>query len=139
MSSFENATKFFHACESLKGWDECQQYVADGASFFGQCEPLVEISTVEDYVHWMTGFGSTTAAGCSYDLHSSSYDEENATAIFFATFTGTHVGEGGPVPPTNKETNSHYVYVLKMNSNDKIDGMQKVWNAPWAMRELGWM
>jgi hypothetical protein len=27
MSGFENATKFFHACESVKRWDECSEYV----------------------------------------------------------------------------------------------------------------
>jgi hypothetical protein len=27
MSGFENATKFFNACESVKGWDECSKYV----------------------------------------------------------------------------------------------------------------
>jgi hypothetical protein len=30
------------------------------------------------------------------------------------------------------------VYVLKMNGDDKIESMQKVWNAPWALKELGW-
>ena len=35
--------------------------------------------------------------------------------IIFATYTATHTGEGGPVPPTNKTTNSHYVYTMKMN------------------------
>jgi len=24
MNAFENATLFFHACESLKGWEGCQ-------------------------------------------------------------------------------------------------------------------
>ena len=138
MSAFSNATKFFHACDSLEGWGECEQYVAAGAQFSAQSEPLADITTVEGYVNWMTGFGTTTAAGCSYDLHASAYDEANGAAIYFATFTGRHVGEGGPVPPTNKETNSHYVYVLNMNDDDKIESMLKVWNAPWAMRELGW-
>ncbi|MFT7235551.1 MAG: hypothetical protein ACI9QV_001131 [Methylophagaceae bacterium] len=26
MTPFETATAFFHACESLKGWEECHQY-----------------------------------------------------------------------------------------------------------------
>lgn len=139
MSAFDNATKFFHACESLKGWGECTQYVAEGAKFSAQCEPLVDVATVEEYVNWMTGFGTTTAAGCSYELHASAYDESNSTAIFFATFTGSHVGEGGPVPPTGKEANATYVYVFEMNGDNKIERMQKVWNAPWSMKELGWM
>ena len=73
------------------------------------------------------------------DLHTSAYDDANATAIYFATFTGSHVGDGGPVPPTGKETNAHYVYVLKMNGDEKVVSMQKVWNAPWTMNELGWI
>jgi hypothetical protein len=139
MSAFDNATRFFHACEGLAGWDECKQYVADDAPFSAQCEPLVDIKTVQGYVDWVTGLGTVTAKGCSYELHASAFDEENETALFFATFTGTHVGEGGPVPPTHKTTNTHYVYVMTMNGDGKVASMTKVWNAPWALTELGWM
>jgi hypothetical protein len=139
MSAFENAKKFFHACETSKGWEGCKQYVAPGAPFSAQCEPLVDVKTVQAYTEWMAGLGKTTLKGCSYDLHASAYDEANRTALFFATFTGTHVGDGGPVPPTHKQTKTHYVYVLTMNSDDRVEKMCKVWNAPWAMRELGWM
>jgi hypothetical protein len=138
MSGFKNAAKFFHACESVRGWDECSKYVEPDASFSAQCEPLVDIKTVEEYVNWMTNFCETIAPGSSYKLHSSAYDEATKSAIFFATFTLCHTGEGGPVPPTKKETQSQYVYVFEMNDDDKIQSMQKVWNAPWAMRELGW-
>jgi hypothetical protein len=138
MSAFDTATKFFHACEGLEGWEGCQQYVAPAAKFNAQSEPLVDIETVEGYTEWMAGLGKNPMPGCGYDLHSSSYDESTRTAIYFATFIGTHTGEGGPVPPTNKQTNSHYVYVLKMDENDLVSSMVKVWNAPWALAELGW-
>lgn len=138
MNLFKNAAEFFNACESLKGWDICKEYVADNATFFAQCEPLTEIKTVKDYVDWMTGFGTIAPDG-NYELHASAFDEVNNTAIFFATYKATHTGEGGPVPPTNKTTNSHYVYALKMDGNGKIMSMNKIWNAPWALRELGWM
>ena len=138
MSAFETATKFFHACESLKGWEGCKQYVAPGAKFTAQSEPLVDIDSVEGYTEWMAGLGNNPLAGCSYDLHASSYDESSKTALFFATFNGTHTGEGGPIPVTNKQTNSHYVYVLTLNEDDQISSMVKVWNAPWALVELGW-
>ena len=95
MSAFEIATKFFHACESLQGWDGCKDYVAAGAQFSAQCEPLVDIHTVQEYCEWMAGLGKGPLKGCVYELHSSSYDEANKTAIFFATLTGTHVGAGG--------------------------------------------
>jgi hypothetical protein len=135
----ENATNFFHACDSAKGWDECSQYVAEGASFHAQSEPLVDITTVEGYANWMAGFGENVVPGSSYEIHTSAYDDASKTAIFFATFTGKHTGDGGPVPPTNKETNTHYVYIFSMNDEGKIAKMQKVWNAPWALKELGWM
>ena len=138
MTALENATKFFHACETLQGWDGCKEYVASGATFNAQCEPLVDVKTVEGYCEWMAGLGKGPLEGCSYKLHSSSYDETNRTATFFGTFTGTHVGDGGPVSPTNKQTITDYVYVLTINGDDKIEKMCKVWNAPWALKELGW-
>ncbi len=137
MTAFENATRFFSACEAPEGWAGCKQYVAEGASFAAQSEPLLEVTTVKAYCEWMYGF-ATIAPGATYDLHASAYDEQTQTAIFFATYHARHTGEGGPVPPTHKETHSHYVYSLTMDSDHKVARMVKVWNAPWAMRELGW-
>lgn len=139
MNSFKNAELFFHNCESGKGWDACKAYVADNAKFSAQSEPLAEVTEVKTYVDWMAGLVNVTTPGCSYIIHSSAYDESNNTAIFFATFTGTHSGEGGPIPPTNNTTNSEYVYVLKINKEGKVESMKKVWNSSWALRELGWM
>lgn len=139
MTPFEDATAFFHACETLKGWQGCKQYVAKNATFSAQSEPLADISTLKDYTEWLKGFGTTTTIDATYDLHSASYDHGTRTAIFFATYNGTHNGDGGPVPPTNKTTHSDYVYVLVMNGDGLIKHMVKVWNAPWAMKELGWL
>ena len=139
MSAFENAGKFFDACEAPEGWEGCKPYVAAGATFKAQSEPLVDVDTVEAYCEWMAGFATVTVPGATYDLHTSSYDDATRTAVFFATYHAKHTGEGGPVPPTNKETNSDYVYVLRMNEEDKVEQMTKIWNAPWAMKELGWM
>ena len=50
MSAFENATKFFIACEAPEGWEGCKPYVAEGASFNAQSEPLTEIKTIEAHV-----------------------------------------------------------------------------------------
>ena len=139
MNSFRNAEAFFHNCESGKGWDACNPYVAENAKFDAQSEPLIEVKDVKSYVEWMAGLATITMPGCSYELHSSAFDETNKKAIFFATFNGTHTGEGGPIPPTNKTTNTQYVYVLKMNDEGKVVNMTKIWNASWALGELGWM
>lgn len=138
MSAMDNAMAFFHACESLAGWSGCRQYVADNAGFVAQSEPLTEIDTVQGYCEWMAGLGSGPLAGCGYEIHAQGWDEANSTAVVFATFTGTHGGEGGPVAATHKQTRSHYVYSLKMDGAGKVAQMTKIWNAPWALRELGW-
>jgi len=138
MLAFENATKFYHACETATGWDGCKAFVVPGAAFTAQCEPLVDVKTVQAYCEWVAGISKGPLRGCRYKLNSSSYDEATRTAIFFGTFTATHVGDGGPVPPTNKQTNTDYVYALTMNADGKIEKMCKIWNAPWALKELGW-
>ena len=138
MSRFENAKKFFDACETGAGWDGCKEFVADGATFLAQAEALAEVKTVETYCDWMKGLVHDIAPGATYDLHASAYDEETSTAIFFAVFRGKHTGEGGPVLPTGKETNSEYVYVLTMDDSGKVAKMVKVWNDGWALKELGW-
>jgi hypothetical protein len=139
MTPFETASAFFHACESLEGWAGCSQYVADNAGFTAQCEPLVDVKTIEAYCDWMAGLGSVPLKGCSYTLINSAYDQAKSTAIFYGVFNGTHVGEGGPVPPTQQSTSTDYVYFIEMNDDGKVSGMTKVWNAPWALNELGWM
>ena len=73
-----------------------------------------------------------------YDLHTAAFDSDRNIATFFATYHGTHTGDQGPVPATNKATSSDYVYSLKMNADGKVEAMTKIWNAPWAMKELGW-
>ena len=138
MSAFDTARKFFEACDSAAGWEGCKEYVSEGATFAAQSEPLVDITTVEAYCEWSKGFGSVTAPGAKYELHSSSYDDATRTAVFFATYHAKHTGEGGPVPPTGKETHTHYVYCVTMDDSGKVEKMVKIWNAPWAMKELGW-
>ncbi|MBK7600285.1 MAG: hypothetical protein IPJ07_17905 [Acidobacteria bacterium] len=139
MTAFENAKKFFVACEASEGWEGCQSYVAEGATFRAQSEPLIEVTTVQSYCEWMAGLGKITLPGATYNLHTAAFDETTNTAIFFATFHARHTGEGGPMPATNLETHTDYVYVLQMNDENKVTSMVKVWNAPWALRELGWM
>lgn len=138
MSAFENASHVFHACESSKGWEACREYVEPGAPLEAQAGPLAEVDTVQAYADWMAHVPNWMPDG-RYDLHTSAWDEENRAATFFATFTGHHAGEGGPLPPTNREMNSHYVFVMYMNSDDRVERVTKIWNAHWAMEQLGWV
>lgn len=45
MGAFENATKFFEACENAQGWEGCKPYVVPGAPFRAQSEPLTDVTT----------------------------------------------------------------------------------------------
>ena len=136
--AYDVAKQFFTACETPLGWEGCKTYVADDATFSAQSEPLVDVLTVEAYADWMFAFGTITAAGATYTLHNQAWDEETNTALFFATYNATHVGEGGPIEPTGKSTQSHYVYAITMNADNQVQHMTKIWNAPWALTELGW-
>ncbi len=95
MSAFEVATRFFEACDKPLGWEGCREYVAEGAPFTAQSEPLVEIDTVEAYCEWMKTFGTVTAAGATYELHSSSYDDATRTAVFFRDHSCDTLWRGG--------------------------------------------
>ena len=139
MNAMDQARAFFEACEAPLGWAGCREFVAEGAGFSAQSDPLADVGTVEAYCEWMKEFGTVTAPGASYEVHSAGFDEERRIATFFATYRARHTGPGGPVPPTGRETRSHYVYVLEMDADDKVARMTKIWNAHWAMRELGWM
>jgi hypothetical protein len=138
MSAFENAQKFFEACEAPKGWDGCKGYVADGASFSCQAGALADVKTVEAYTEWMKGLVAGPLPGATYTLHSSAWDEVNRTATFVATFHAAHKGDGGPVPPTNQTTSTDYVYAVRMNGDGKVAAMTKIWNDSYALAELGW-
>ncbi len=132
----ETAAKFFEACETGKGWDGCAAFCAPNASFAAQSEPLAEVKTLQAYADWMQGLLSFMPDGC-YEIKSFATDEKRQNVCAYGVFSATHTGEGGPLPPTGKSTATDYVYVMQFE-NGRIRHMTKIWNAPWAMRELGW-
>ena len=48
----ESAMQFFNAGEIGKGWEDCEQWCHERASFSRQADALAEISTKEGYVGW---------------------------------------------------------------------------------------
>ena len=132
----DTARAFFEACETGKGWDACSAFCASDASFAAQAEPLAEVHTLRDYAEWMKGLLSIMPDG-RYELRSFATDSERHNVCAYAVFSGTHSGEGGPVPPTGKSTSSDYVYVMEF-TDGKISHMTKIWNAGLAMKDLGW-
>ncbi len=137
MSSMkETAERFFEACETGKGWDECQQFCHDGATFSAQADALAGVSMVEGYTDWMKGLLTTVPDG-SYEVRSFAVDEERQNVAAYGVFRGTHTGEGGPVPPTGNRVEADYVYVMQFDG-DKIRHMTKIWHDGISLRQLGW-
>jgi predicted ester cyclase len=130
------AWRFFEACEAGKGWDVCKMYCTPAASFSAQAEPLADVKSLEAYADWMKGLIGIMPDG-RYDLKSFAVDEERQTVSAYAVFMATHTGEGGPLAPTNQRVSTDYVYVMSFDG-DRISHMTKIWNAGWALRELGW-
>lgn len=132
----ETARQFFEACETGKGWAGCQAFCAPGATFRAQAEPLADVRTLEAYTEWMKGLLRFMPDG-RYELKSFATDEARQNVSAYGVFSGTHSADGGPLPPTGKRTETDYVYVMEF-ADGKIRHMIKIWNAPWAMKELGW-
>ncbi len=132
----ETAHVFFAACETGKGWAGCQAFCTPDASFAAQAEPLADIRTLAAYCDWMAGLLTFIPNG-SYEIKSFATDTERGSVCAYGVFSGTHSAEGGPCPPTGKSTRTDYVYVMQF-AGGKISHMTKIWNAGWAIRELGW-
>jgi predicted ester cyclase len=130
------ASQFFEACETGKGWAVCQAYCTPDASFSAQSEPLTDVRTLQAYADWMQGLLTFMPNG-RYAVKSFATDADRNSVCAYGVFSATHTGQGGPCPPTGKSTTSDYVYVMEF-AGDKIRHMTKIWNAGWAMTELGW-
>lgn len=132
----ETAHAFFEACESGKGWDDCQAYCSPDATFSAQCEALDGVTTVQAYTDWMKGLLGMLPDG-SYQIKSFATDPQRQNVSAYGVFTGTHTGPGGPVPPTGKTASADYVYVMQF-TGDKITHMTKIWHSWNTLKELGW-
>jgi predicted ester cyclase len=130
------AEAFFDACETGKGWEVCSAYCTPNATFSAQAEPLLGVKTLEQYTEWMKGI-MHLLPDAQYELKSFATDTARNNVAAYAIFSGTHTGEGGPVPPTGRRVSTDYVYVMQFEG-DKIAHLTKIWNAGLALKGLGW-
>jgi hypothetical protein len=130
-----HAMKFFEACETGKGWAGCAAHCTSDATFASQAEPLADMTTLAEYADWK-GLLEIIPDG-TYSLKSFAVDSERGNVSAFAVFSGTHTGDGGPVPATGRSTKSDYVYVMELDGG-KVSHLTKIWHAGWAMKDLGW-
>lgn len=138
MSSIkETAEQFFDACETGKGWEVCKQYSHSDATFTAQAEALAGVVTLQAYTEWMKGL-LMALPDAAYEVRSFAVDEDRRNVAAYGVFRGTHTGEGGPVPPTGKQVEADYVYIMEFG-DDRIRHMTKVWNDVMSLKQLGWM
>ena len=131
------AREFFTACEAGKGWEGCKAYCTPDATFVSQAEPLTDVHSLAQYADWMKGLLLFIPNG-RYEVKSFATDNDRKNVCAYGVFSGTHSGPGGPCAPTGKSTSTDYVYVMSFEGA-KIRHMTKIWNAGWAMKDLGWM
>jgi predicted ester cyclase len=137
MISIQNiAEKFVDACETGKGWEACRDYCQPDATFSVQAGALEGVNTLEAYTEWMKGMMIPLTGG-SYEVRAFATDEDRKKVIMYGVFRATHTGEGGPVPPTGKQMETDYVYVMDFEG-DCIQKMTKIWNDGYATKQLGW-
>lgn len=136
MIQTQTARDFFEACETGKGWESCQNWCHDDATFSCQSDALADVTTLAAYAEWMKGLLGPIPDG-RYELKAFAADPERGTVVAAAVFHGTQTGEGGPAAPTGKSVSSDYVYVMDFDGA-KIRHMTKVWNDGHALRALGW-
>ncbi len=138
MSSIkETAERFFDACETGEGWEGSKQYCHAGAMFTAQADALAGVDTLQAYTDWMKGLLIPIPDG-RYEVRSFAVDEERHNVTAYGVFRGTHTGEGGPIPPTGKQVQADYVYVMQFDG-DKIRHMTKIWNDNISLKQLGWV
>jgi predicted ester cyclase len=137
MSSIrETAEKFFDACETGKGWGACKEFCSPEATFSAQAEALAEIDSLEAYTEWMRGLLVPVPDGRA-EIRSLAVDELRNNVAAYGVFRGTNTAEGGPVPPTGKQVEADYVYIMEFEG-DKIGHMTKIWNDGVSLKQLGW-
>ena len=135
-SMTEIAKEFFAACETGKGWEACRAYCTPDATFAAQAEPLADVKTLQAYTDWMKSILTPLPDG-RYEVKSFATDAERNNVSAFGVFSATHTGSGGPIPPTGKSMKTDYVYVMEFEGA-KIRHMTKIWNAGWALKQIGW-
>lgn len=133
----ETAKAFFHACESGKGWDACRPSCHPDATFSAQADVLRDTDTLKEYTGFMQA-QYKAMPDIEYEVTSLAVDEDRGNVCVCAVLSGTHTGEGGPMPPTGKRVESDYAYLMEFRE-DKIEHVTKIWNAHHAMKQLGWV
>lgn len=130
------AREFFEACDSGKGWVGCQSYCHADASFAAQAPALAGVDKLETYCDWMQGIFMAMPDARS-ELKCIAAEDSTDSVVLIAVFSGTHNGEGGPIPATGKAVATDFAYHI-IFEGERIRHLSKIWNDGFALQQLGW-
>lgn len=137
--AFTNAKKIMHSIDAAKPYEDVADMVVENAPFLCQSDALKDVTTVKGWCEWMGNFATNIAPDCKPTVHNIAWDSTKKTALLYATYHAKHTGTGGPMEATNKETNTHYCYIVMMDATtNKCTSFTKVWNDGYCLKELGW-
>ncbi len=131
----ELAKNFFDDLEKGKGPEVTKKYLADNTVF--QCDCLPQKNLIE-YSQMMKNLVDGPLPDFKYNIISITSNDNDV--VFYATFTATHSGKGGPIEPSNppKKCEGTYVYKITFDNNNKITKMEKCFDIFTAFNGLGW-
>ncbi|MEM7215670.1 MAG: nuclear transport factor 2 family protein [Pseudomonadota bacterium] len=136
MSNLETAQAFFDACDTGKGWAECEAFCTSGATFSCQSQTLADIHRLDAYTEWMKNLLVPLPDG-KFEIKGFAEDTDRGVVLASAVITAIHSGEGGPVPATGNKVSADYVYSMEF-AGGKISHMTKIWNDAETLKALGW-
>ena len=85
------AEQFFDACETGKGWEACQRYCHNGATFMAQAGALSGIDSLQGYTDWMKAMLTPLRDG-RYEVRSLAVDEDRKNVSAYAVFDFARTG-----------------------------------------------
>jgi len=138
MTDIETIAKsFHHACTSGQGWQACQEYCTPDATFEHEGTMFADIQSVEGYAAFIQSV-FTPVPDFRHEVLAVAVDRALERVLVHYRISGTHTGEGLPVPPTGKSMVSESVLVLHFEG-ERIRHVQKVWNDHEMMKQVGWV
>jgi predicted ester cyclase len=138
MTDIATIAKDFHqACTSGQGWHACQPYCTPDATFEHEGTMFADIQSVEGYAAFIQSV-FTPVPDFRHEVLAVAVDRALERVLVHYRISGTHTGEGLPVPPTGKSMVSDCVLVLHFEG-ERIRHVQKVWNDHEMMKQVGWV
>ena len=130
--------EFFHAVLSGEGAYIANKFCVDDAVASFNCIAFPGYNTVDQYATFMQGLTRQICPDAKYEITCICSNEQQVSV--FASLSGTHTGEGGPVRPYDppRKFKVDFAAFLSYDPYDKITHCHKVFDKYTLWAQLGW-